>query len=70
MTTNIQPGATWLLHACSRTLYRASAGGTASPGTPFVPSSGQGDNLGAGEVTVLDLEDTEGAMRLAPFVGG
>jgi hypothetical protein len=34
------------------------------------PRSGQGDNLGAGEVTVLDLEDTEGAMRLAPFVGG
>ena len=34
------------------------------------PRSGQGDNLGAGEVTVLDLEDTEGSMRLAPFVGG
>jgi hypothetical protein len=32
--------------------------------------SGQVDNLGAGETTVLDLEDTEGPMRLAPFVGG
>ena len=34
------------------------------------PRSGQCDNLGAGEVTVLDLQDTEGPMRLAPFVGG
>jgi hypothetical protein len=34
------------------------------------PWSGQCDNLGAGEVTVLDLEDTEGPMRLPPFVGG
>jgi hypothetical protein len=38
---------------------------------PFVtPWSGQCDNLGAGEVTVLDLEDTEGSMRLASFVVG
>ena len=30
------------------------------PGPSFVPPRpGQGDNLGAGEVTVLDLEDTE-----------
>jgi len=34
------------------------------------PRSGQCDDLGAGEVTVLDLEDTEGPTRLAPFVGG
>jgi hypothetical protein len=34
------------------------------------PWSGQCDNLGAGEATVLDLEDTEGPMRLPPFVGG
>jgi len=26
---------------------------------PLPPLSGQGDNVGAGEVTVLDLEDTE-----------
>ena len=32
--------------------------------------SGQCDNLGAGELTVVDLEDPEGAVRLAPFVGG
>ena len=31
---------------------------------------GQRDNLGAAEVTVLDLEETEGPMRLAPFIGG
>jgi len=29
------------------------------------PSVRQSDNLGAGEVTVLDLEDSEGLMRLA-----
>ena len=34
------------------------------------PRSGQCDDLGAREVTVLDLEDTEGPMRLAAFVGG
>jgi hypothetical protein len=34
------------------------------------PRSGQCDNLGACEVAVLDLEDTEGPMRLPPFVGG
>jgi hypothetical protein len=34
------------------------------------PRSGQWDDLSAGEVTVLDLEDTEGPMRLAPFIGG
>jgi hypothetical protein len=32
--------------------------------------SGQGDNFGAGEATVLDLKETEGPMRLAPFIGG
>jgi hypothetical protein len=42
----------------------------ASPALRSSPRSGQGDNLGAGEVTVLDLEDTEGPMRLAPFVSG
>jgi hypothetical protein len=43
----------------------------ADPCLPFV-ALGQGhcDNLGAGGVTVLDLEDTEGPMRLAAFVGG
>jgi hypothetical protein len=35
-----------------------------------LPGAGQCDNLGAGEVTVLDLEDTEGPMRLASVVGG
>src|SRR5215211_2679586 len=38
---------------------------------PFaLPRPGHCDNLGAGEVTVLDLEDSEGLMRLAGFVRG
>ena len=67
---NVPPVTSLFSHSAKQTLYRASAGST-SPKAPFAPfRQGRVTNLGAGEVTVLDLEDTEGPMRLAPFVGG
>jgi hypothetical protein len=67
----------WKCHRClgqghshKRTLIVHQLAVLVSQALLSSPRSGQGDNLGAGEVTVLDLEDTEGSMRLAPFVGG
>jgi hypothetical protein len=64
-----QPGVTHWSLRLQAILCRASAGSTSVPRALLIrPRSGRCDDVGAGEVAV-DLEDTEGAMRLAPFAG-
>ena len=65
----VQREATWLVPQADTFIVHQLAA-LESQALRSSPWSGQCDNLGAGEVTVLDLEDTEGAMRLPPFVGG